>query len=71
MREASGGKVPGALGFLHGSDLILQVSVLPPEILDVVGVTPVLPSHEGDILAGLLQNLGSAALVALYKQLSR
>ena len=71
MWKARGGKVPGALGFLHGSDLVLQVSVLSPEILDVVGVTPVLPSHEGDVLAGLLQNLGSAALVSLYKQLLR
>ena len=67
MREAGGGEVPGALGFLHGSDLVLQVSILTPEILDVVGVTPVLPSHEGDVLTGLLQDLCSAALISLHK----
>ena len=69
MREAGGGEVPGALGFLHGSDLVLQVSILTPEILDVVGVTPVLPSHEGDVLTGLLQDLCSAALISLHKPL--
>ena len=67
MREAGGGEVPGALGFLHGSDLVLQVSILTSEILDVVGVTSILPSHEGDVLTGFLQNLRSAALVSLYK----
>ena len=69
LREAGGGEVPRALGLLHGPDLVLQVSVLPSEILDVVSVTPILPSHEGDILTGLLQDLGSAALVSLVKQL--
>ena len=69
LREASRGEVSSTLGFLHGSDLVLQVSVLPPEILDVVGVAPILPSHEGDILAGLLQDLGAAALVSLHKHL--
>ena len=65
MGDTGRGKVARALGFLHGSDLVLQVCVLSPEILDVVGVTPVLPSHEGDVLAGLLQDLGTAALVSL------
>ena len=67
MRNAGRGKIPGALRFLHGSDLVLQVSILPPEVLNVVGVAPILTSHEGDILAGLLQNLSSAALVSLEK----
>ena len=68
MGDTGRSKVARALGFLHGSDLVLQVCVLSPEILDVVGVTPVLPPHEGDVLAGLLQDLGTAALVSLYKQ---
>ena len=67
MRNTRRGKIPSALRFLHGSDLVLQVSILTSEILDVVGVTPILPSHEGDVLTGFLQNLRSAALVSLYK----
>ena len=65
VRNAGRGKIPGALRFLHGSDLVLQVSILTSEILDVVGVTSILPSHEGDVFTGLLQNLCSAALVSL------
>ena len=65
MSNAGRGKIPSALRFLHGSDLVLQVSILPSEVLDVVGVTSILASHEGDVFTGLLQNLCSAALVSL------
>ena len=41
------------------------MSVLTAEIFDVVRVTAIFPPHECDVLARLLQNLSSAALVAL------
>ena len=45
--------------------LVFKVTVLFPEIIDVRGVATILPPHEGDILAGLFKDLGSAALVTL------
>ena len=45
--------------------LVFKVTILLPEIIDVRGVAAILPSHEGDILAGLLQDLRPAALVTL------
>ena len=41
------------------------MTVLFSEIIDVRGVTTILSPHEGDILAGLFKDLGSAALVTL------
>ena len=36
-----------------------------PEILDVRGVATILPPHEGNVIAGLLEDLGPTALVTL------
>ena len=54
-----------AKGLGPGLDLVFKVTVLFPEIIDVRGVATILPPHEGDILAGLFKDLGSAALVTL------
>lgn len=50
---------------VSSTHLIFKMTVLFPEILYVRGVTTILPPHEGDVFAGLLQDLGPAALVTL------
>ena len=50
---------------VSSTHLIFKMTILFPEILYVRGVTTILPPHEGDVFAGLLQDLGPAALVTL------
>ena len=41
------------------------MTILLPEIVYVRGVATILPPHEGNVLAGLLEDLGPTALVTL------